>query len=803
MYSYEWDETTGGFILNSTQLTFSKEPRPVYYKELDILGFDKFWLYNKDDSYPYMWAEANNYWYKGRKVAQTKGGSLYTAPEIILLEQPEMNDEPLKFVDIQSMIERNREMMEGLVQDTIKKVYNTYIDYKDKVDVFYVAFSGGKDSVVVLDIVQRALPHNAFKVLFGDTHMEFPDTYDVVNEIVSYCKENGIDFLKAESPLSVDESWGTFGPPGVTNRWCCSVHKTAPQILSLRQLSNSQGFSGMAFTGIRGDESVSRNEYEDVSFGEKHRGQFSCHPLIEWNSAELYTYIYQNKLILNDAYKKGNSRAGCLVCPMSSGKHEYIKMQCYSEGVSHLADKIIESSGKVDFTNEELINFVDNGNWKTRKTGRELNFGKDKHLIEVVNGKTKVTVFSIDNRWKEWAKTLGPIIEITSQEYSILFKGKPYKIQIDSTKQGTIFSFPSCGNDKEDIKFISLFKSVLIKSIYCVSCGVCVAECNMGSIDMKGDIQISNNCSHCLKCHDIYERCLRYNSIRNKTGGEKHMKGLDRYFSFGVKESWVNTFFKYEGSSKFWTTDGDSMVANKKKDAFLNFVKDAGLVEYNKAIGDDKYTKYQLSKFGEKMLSYDQGSSIVWACMLCNLAYTPEFNWFVKNIPFNQVFSIEHFKMQLETVMENDTKGLGKRNIVDAFKIFFIKTPLGKEIGLGVADFDEKTSSNGNETITMKSFYRSSWNNPEPRVVLYSLYKFAEACGNYHQFTLGRLLNHDIDSDGVSPSEIFGFDREQMETILNGLSINYPEFINASFTLNLDNISLRQEMTSEDVLQLF
>ena len=38
--------------------------------------------------------------------------------------------------------------MEQLVQETIKKIYNTFIEYQDKVDVFYVAFSGGKDSVV-------------------------------------------------------------------------------------------------------------------------------------------------------------------------------------------------------------------------------------------------------------------------------------------------------------------------------------------------------------------------------------------------------------------------------------------------------------------------------------------------------------------------------------------------------------------------------------------------------------------------------------------------------------------------------
>ena len=78
MYSYTWDAETGGLLLNSSPLSFSKEPRPVYYKELDILGFDRYWNYAKNDSYPYMWAEANNYFYRGRQVAKTKGGSLYT-----------------------------------------------------------------------------------------------------------------------------------------------------------------------------------------------------------------------------------------------------------------------------------------------------------------------------------------------------------------------------------------------------------------------------------------------------------------------------------------------------------------------------------------------------------------------------------------------------------------------------------------------------------------------------------------------------------------------------------------------------
>ena len=87
MYQYLWEDETGGLLLTKEQSGFSKEPRPVYYEELDILGFGNYWNYPRDDRAPLMWAEANNYIYKGRIVAKTKGGSLYTAPEIVILDE--------------------------------------------------------------------------------------------------------------------------------------------------------------------------------------------------------------------------------------------------------------------------------------------------------------------------------------------------------------------------------------------------------------------------------------------------------------------------------------------------------------------------------------------------------------------------------------------------------------------------------------------------------------------------------------------------------------------------------------------
>ena len=85
-------------------------------------------------------------------------------------------------------------------------------------------------------------------------------------------------------------------------------------------------------------------------------------------------------------------------------------------------------------------------------------------------------------------------------------------------------------------------------------------------------------------------------------------------------------------------------------------------------------------------------------------------------------------------------------------------------------------------------------------MILYSLYKFAEACGDYYEFTVNRLLNYNIASDGISPTQIFGIKEEELKTILRGLSESNSDFITAKFTHDLDIISLNKNKTAGDVL---
>ena len=745
VYAYTYDETTGGLLLNSTPRTFSNEPRPVYYEELDTLGFDRFWSYDKDASAPYLWAEANNYFYRGRKVAKTIGGSCYTAPRIEILEDPEPAGVPLRPVDIDAMVEKNRDILNGLVQDTIKKAYNTY------------------DSVVALDIVQRALPHNAFKVLFGDTGMEFPDTYREVDDIEKYCKEQQISFLRAKSEHLPEDTWRLFGPPATVTRWCCSVHKTAPQILKLREVTKKADFTGMAFVGVRASESLARSEYKYVSKGGKHKGQYSCNPILQWNSAEVYLYIFQENLGLNRCYQKGNRRAGCLVCPRAAESKDFMSRACYPEEFDRFADIIKELYQKNFPEKDKLDQFIENGGWKARKNGRDISIGND-YTESHSAGKLILHIPSERTDWKEWIKTIGILLNEQSP-YQIQFRGCQYEFHLKEENKGYRVVINE-GLSKENPVFVKLLKEVFRRAASCVTCHECEADCHRGCISMhQGKIKISDACEHCAQCHKVEKGCLVYKSLEMPRGGLSvaESKSLNCYSHHAPKMDWFHQYFQYRNEFKDKHSLGSQMFKFYKR-----FLRDAGLMD-----ADGKF-----SSMASTIEKIGLNEPVSWAIMLVNLTDAPELHWYVKRLKMSETYPREY---ALSLLVEDGAKESWVGDIWNAFGRL-VDLPFS-EVGMGTSE------KKGQHIISIQ---RTPWQTPDARVILYSLYKFAENCGGYYQFPLSRLMDFDVEGDGISPAEIFGLDREQMTKLLS-----------ASFTLGLDNITLREEKTSADVLDLF
>lgn len=477
MYSYVHDSETGGLLLTSSPTKLSLEPRPVYAPELEMLGLNERWKFSPQTDSPYMWAESNSYIYRGVKVAVLHGGDLYYAPEVEITPEGEKISELLA-VDVDEMCRKNEKLLKTIERATARRITADYEKYKGTADIFYVAFSGGKDSAVLLDLVKKTLPEGSFVVVFGDTGMEFPDTYKAVRVAESMCRKENIAFYRARSDFSPEESWRLFGPPARVLRWCCSVHKSAPQILTLRKILRKDNFTGVAFTGVRNSESITRSTYDAENFGKKQKGQISIHSIIKWTSAEVWLYIYKYKRVVfvNESYKKGNSRAGCLLCPMTGGYSSYTRRYNYTDEVNEFIDIIRELH-----TGESLSTYITARGWSSRKGGRNIKNNRIRYRESIKGETVQIEIINPSSDWQEWIKTADTL--------AIKFTAEP-------TEQGFIFTVDS-QSLKRNPTAGKIFKQALKKAAYCAGCRVCEANCKGGHIKFEyGQITISN-CTGC------------------------------------------------------------------------------------------------------------------------------------------------------------------------------------------------------------------------------------------------------------------------------------------------------------------
>ena len=162
-------------------------------------------------------------------------------------------------------------------------------------DGYYVAFSGGKDSVVILDLVRRAgVPH--------DTH------YNITNvdppELVQFIKRHypGVErHHPSESMWAIIERNAMM--PSRRCRFCC------------RLLKEVAGSGRTVVTGIRADESAARRARGPVEGSTADPTKRFVHPILNWSSDDVWGYIRGRGLPYCHLYDEGFLRLGCVICP--------------------------------------------------------------------------------------------------------------------------------------------------------------------------------------------------------------------------------------------------------------------------------------------------------------------------------------------------------------------------------------------------------------------------------------------------------------------------------------------------------
>ncbi len=781
MYAYEWDKSTGGYKLAAKVEGTTKDVRPVFFEELKFLGLDKNfgWKFPKSIK-PLCWAEGRRYFYRGELVAETQGGNLFDLPALKKVA-PNLSLSP---VNIKAMLAKNENLMNGMIQQTLKNIYETFKNYKGKVDLFYSAFSGGKDSMVMLDLIQRALPHDSFEVIFGDTTMELSDTYKTVDATKKFFPD--LKWHTARAPFDALDSWKFMGAPARKIRWCCPIHKTAPSLVKVKEIiaarrhcsvADVKNFRTMAFIGIRAEESEKRSTYEKISVSRKHPAQINFYPILEWSVAEIFLYLFAENLPFSQSYRNGLPRVGCKLCPLASPWYDCMTNHFYSEETAPFIEIVRSLTNKNFEDDDDSKRYLADRGWQARGSGKILSIGEKK--IETLHDGDRYN-FIISNAnysWRKWLPVLGDFVEVDKNKFSLQYEDESIIFSVDTQADKEIISLRVPELDKKKIKFLSLLKNVLNKAAYCRNCRDCMIECPHGALTMTAhDVQIKN-CRHCHRCLDKPRGCLAAWSLEIRGGETLQRKKISAYRNFGLRKDWLKIFF--DDAKNFWTN------GRLGKDMYVSFDvwgKESGLLDKDK----------KPSANFEKLSSLGADNAKVWGYIFVNLAYNSNLvNLFVKSCGFNEPYD----KNFLAEMFGDDYSDTSKRNALGALKNFLRASPVGEEFGQGVCEVK------GNAVVSVT---RTAWQNPEPLVILFSLYNFAEHAENLHSFTLTELLDDRDDREALSPKILFGLDEEILRPFLQGLANDYPDFIRVDFNKGIqENIFLNKEKTSEDAFQLF
>jgi 3'-phosphoadenosine 5'-phosphosulfate sulfotransferase (PAPS reductase)/FAD synthetase len=145
--------------------------------------------------------------------------------------------------------------------------------------------------------------------------------------------------------------------------------KTAPLYRSLKVEGNKQA-KALAFEGIRSEESAMRSNYERIGRGVKHDTVINARPILNWNTAEVFIYLFAHGLKINEAYRLGKPRVGCLICPFSSPWDDMIVNTIYKKELSPFLNRLVDWSKQRHIPN--LDEYIKDHKWKLRASGNSV-----------------------------------------------------------------------------------------------------------------------------------------------------------------------------------------------------------------------------------------------------------------------------------------------------------------------------------------------------------------------------------------------------------------------------------------------
>jgi phosphoadenosine phosphosulfate reductase len=199
-----------------------------------------------------------------------------------------------------------REYNERFMNESPMKVLEFFLkEYSGKIAL---ASSLGAEDQVLTHMVLSIDP--SLKIFTLDTGRLFPETYDLIdrtNSRFNFKMEVCFPAAKKVEKMVREKGINLFYESIQNRKQCCYIRKIEPLHRAL------EGYE-MWITGLRKDQSITRNNNSLVELDENNHGLIKLNPLINWTEKMVWNYIEEYNIPYNKLHDQGFPSIGCQPC---------------------------------------------------------------------------------------------------------------------------------------------------------------------------------------------------------------------------------------------------------------------------------------------------------------------------------------------------------------------------------------------------------------------------------------------------------------------------------------------------------